>query len=79
MFLIVELTFLGEQKINLGLYSINFWSQRLNSIIKRWFFEFLIEKGIDINQTDKDGQNALHLASHGGHKEVVRLLIEKKL
>ena len=41
MFLLVELTFLGEQNFNLGLYSINFWSQRSNSIIKRWFFEFL--------------------------------------
>ena len=41
MFLLVKLTFLGEQNFNLGLYSINFWSQRSNSIIKRWFFEFL--------------------------------------
>ena len=41
MFLLVELTFLGEQNFNLGLYSINFWSQRSNSIIKRWFFEIL--------------------------------------
>ena len=41
MFHLVELTFLGEQNFNLGLFSINFWSQRSNSIIKRWFFEFL--------------------------------------
>ena len=41
MFLLVKLTFLGEQNFNLGLYSIRFWSQRSNSIIKRWFFEIL--------------------------------------
>ncbi len=26
--------------------------------------QLLIEKGIDINQKDSDGENALHLASH---------------
>ena len=39
--------------------------------------ELLIEKGIDINQTNKDGRNALHLATERGHKEIVQLLIEK--
>jgi ankyrin repeat protein len=39
--------------------------------------QLLIEKGIDINQTDEDGRNALHWASANGHKEIVQLLIEK--
>ena len=38
---------------------------------------FVIEKGIDINHTEKDGRNALHLASENDHKEMVQLLIEK--
>ena len=36
----VILRILWEQNFNLGLYSINFLSQRSNSIIQRWFFEF---------------------------------------
>ena len=39
--------------------------------------ELLIEREIDVNQTNKDGENALHLASEQGHKEIVQLLIEK--
>ena len=40
--------------------------------------QLLIEKGIDINQTNSIlGQNALHFASGEGHTDVVRLLIEK--
>ena len=36
----------------------------------------LLEKGIDINQTDEYGKNALHLASWYGHIDIVQLLIE---
>ena len=36
-----------------------------------------MEKGIDINQTTKDGENALHYASFKGQKEKIELLIEK--
>ena len=36
----------------------------------------LIEKEIDINQTDKDGWNALNLSSRWRYLEIVELLIE---
>ena len=38
--------------------------------------ELLIEKGIDINQKDKDGYDALHLAFYIGFRniEIVELL-----
>ena len=39
--------------------------------------ELLIEKGININQTNENGENALYLASRWGKTEVVKLLIEK--
>jgi ankyrin repeat protein len=39
---------------------------------------FLLEKGIDINQTDKDGRTALIWASGKGHEEIVKMLLEKK-
>ena len=39
--------------------------------------QLLLEKGIDINQTNKDGSNALHLASNYSYLEIVQLLIEK--
>ena len=39
--------------------------------------QFLIEKGININQTNKYGYNAFHLSLKEGHKSIVQLLIEK--
>jgi ankyrin repeat protein len=39
----------------------------------------LLERGIDINQKDEDGRNALHLASWYGHQETVQLLIENRI
>ena len=39
--------------------------------------KLLISKGCDINAADKDGENALHVASKEGHKDIVKLLIEK--
>jgi ankyrin repeat protein len=39
--------------------------------------QFLIEKGIEINQTNTDGFNALDYASREGHTGVVNILIEK--
>jgi ankyrin repeat protein len=39
--------------------------------------EFLIEKEIDVNQQNDDGQNGLHYASRRGHSKIVKLLIEK--
>jgi ankyrin repeat protein len=40
---------------------------------------FLLGKGIDINQTDKEyGNTALILASYYGHVEIVKLLLEKE-
>jgi ankyrin repeat protein len=40
---------------------------------------FLLEKGIDINQTDKEyGKTALILASFYGHEEIVKLLLAKE-
>ncbi len=40
--------------------------------------QFLIEKGININQTNKYGWNALKLASFLGNKEIAELLMNKK-
>ena len=37
--------------------------------------KLLIEKGIDINQINKYGSNALLLASWNGHKDIVQILI----
>ena len=37
----------------------------------------LIRKGINLNQIDQDGRNALHFASRQGHKDIVQILIEK--
>ena len=37
----------------------------------------LNRKGIDFNQQDSDGYNALHFASSRGHIEIVQLLLEK--
>ena len=45
---------------------------KIDEIVK-----LLIEKGIDINQIDEQGRNALHLALTRDHKEIVLLLIEK--
>eukprot|EP00919_Chromeraceae_sp_WS-2016_P063513 GHVR01150187.1.p1 GENE.GHVR01150187.1~~GHVR01150187.1.p1 ORF type:complete len:155 (+),score=10.76 GHVR01150187.1:1-465(+) len=39
---------------------------------------FLVDKGADVNATDKDRRNALMYASMNGHLEVVKFLIEKK-
>jgi hypothetical protein len=39
---------------------------------------FLLEKGIDINQTDQDGWTALMLASEYGHEEIVKILLAKE-
>jgi hypothetical protein len=41
-------------EFNLGLYSINFWSQRSNSIFQRWFFKFFMQiKVINKYKNDK--------------------------
>jgi ankyrin repeat protein len=37
----------------------------------------LIEKGIDVNQTENDGNNALLWASREGHYKIVVYLLEK--
>jgi ankyrin repeat protein len=37
----------------------------------------LIDKGADISATNVQGKTPLHIASRGGHEEVVRLLIDK--
>ena len=39
--------------------------------------QLLLENGIDINQTNKDEQNAFYLASERNHKEIVQLLIDQ--
>jgi hypothetical protein len=39
---------------------------------------FLLEKGIDVNQQDKDGFTALMEASWKGHKEIVQMLMQDK-
>ena len=38
--------------------------------------KFLIEKGADVNNADKDGESPLHKAAVEGHTEVVKLLID---
>ena len=39
--------------------------------------KLLIEKGAEVNRTDKAGVTALMAASEQGHGEIVKLLIEK--
>ena len=36
--------------------------------------ELLLDKGADVNKTDKDGNTALKLATQYGHSETVTLL-----
>ena len=38
--------------------------------------QLLVENGIDINQTNKDGQNALHWACENGNNEIAEFLIQ---
>ena len=38
--------------------------------------QLLIEKGVDVNANNHEGQSALHFAVISGHDEVVRVLIE---
>jgi ankyrin repeat protein len=39
--------------------------------------EYLLEKGVNINLTNKNGNAALHMAAHNGHEEVLKALLEK--
>ncbi|KAJ3321769.1 hypothetical protein HDV06_003918 [Boothiomyces sp. JEL0866] len=38
--------------------------------------KFLVESGVDINQTSKNGMTALHLACINGNNQIVKLLLE---
>jgi ankyrin repeat protein len=40
-------------------------------------FEYFLEKGVDVNQTDDKGNNALMYASSANHSEIIELLISK--
>jgi ankyrin repeat protein len=39
----------------------------------RW----ILDHGVDVNQTKKNGDNSLHYAAHNGFSKVVELLIER--
>ena len=41
--------------------------------------EFLINKGVDINQQDSDGQTGLHYACSVGHESVIKLFLKHKI
>lgn len=54
-------------------------SALMNAVVEgQWeIVKLLVEKGADINQTDKDGWTALMWAVHYDRKDIVELLIEK--
>ena len=62
---------------NADIKSKNHFLLKASNFGHKKIVELLIEKGIDINQTNINGTNALHIAANNGHNELVKLLIEK--
>jgi len=44
---------------------------------RREVVEFLLQKGVDVHAQNGNGMTGLHLASVGGHLEIVKLLVER--
>ncbi|XP_046545773.1 uncharacterized protein LOC124255873 [Haliotis rubra] len=52
------------------------WSARQK---QKEVFDYLVKSGADLSLTDKSGNNILHSACNGGHMDIVRCILLKRL
>ena len=77
---VIELLLKYENKVKVfkgeGGYELLLTACKLN---RSFILEWLIENGIDINEKDKEGRNALMIASQNGNLDIIEILIENNI